>query len=399
MNSMQSKTLILFTVILMDLLAGMEFDLFVPSFPELQHYFNLSPFWVEALLSVNFVGYCLSLFFVGKLGDYSGPKPIIVWGLITFTFGSILCLWPEIYSFILLGRFLQGIGIAAPAILSFVIIANSYPLKKQQFFMAILNGAMNISVAVAPVIGSYLTLYFHWQGNFMALLILGLVTLVMTGLFIPSVKQQQNKEAPIRGYLTLLQSKPLLLLITNLVLTFVPYWIFVGMSSLLYIKNFGVKLSHFGYYQGALALTFALGSLVYGLVIRGTDYNQKKMLKASIHIFIVSLISIIFITASRTSSALWITLGFLPFIIGQVIPTTLLYPLALNFLPQAKGKISSLIQAARLVVTAICLQVAGSFYDGSFTTIGWMISFFILSVIITLWMILKNRELVEVAAK
>jgi DHA1 family bicyclomycin/chloramphenicol resistance-like MFS transporter len=82
MNPTSSKAVILLTIILMDLLAGMEFDLFVPSFPELQHHFNLSPLWVEAFLSVNFIGYCLSLFFLGQLGDRCGPKLIIVWGLI-----------------------------------------------------------------------------------------------------------------------------------------------------------------------------------------------------------------------------------------------------------------------------------------------------------------------------
>ena len=41
-----TNSMILVTVILLDLLAGMEFDLFVPSFPALQVYFNLSPFLV-----------------------------------------------------------------------------------------------------------------------------------------------------------------------------------------------------------------------------------------------------------------------------------------------------------------------------------------------------------------
>src|SRR3990167_7273794 len=41
------KILVLVTVIFMDILTGMEFDLFVPSFPQLQSHFNLSPFWVE----------------------------------------------------------------------------------------------------------------------------------------------------------------------------------------------------------------------------------------------------------------------------------------------------------------------------------------------------------------
>ena len=128
-----AKILVLVTVIFMDVLAGMEFDLFVPSFPQLQSHFGLSPFWVEALLSVNFIGYCLSLFFVGGLADRYGRKPIILLGLIVFILGSILCLYAPSYYLLILGRFLQGVGIAAPAILSFLIIADSYQLKDNNF--------------------------------------------------------------------------------------------------------------------------------------------------------------------------------------------------------------------------------------------------------------------------
>src|SRR5437868_4682898 len=36
-----SKSMVLITIIVMDLLTGMEFDLFVPSFPQLQSHFGL----------------------------------------------------------------------------------------------------------------------------------------------------------------------------------------------------------------------------------------------------------------------------------------------------------------------------------------------------------------------
>lgn len=120
---------LLITIIVMDILVGMEFDLFVPSFPELQQVFHLSPFSVEGLLSVNFMGLCLSLFIVGELGDRYGRKPVILVGLMTFILGSILCLVADSYSALMAGRFLQGVAIAAPAILSFLIIADAYPLQ------------------------------------------------------------------------------------------------------------------------------------------------------------------------------------------------------------------------------------------------------------------------------
>ncbi|NNM59968.1 MAG: MFS transporter [Legionellales bacterium] len=382
----------------MDLLAGIEFDLFVPSFPALQSQFGLSPFWVEALLSVNFIGYCLSLFFVGGLADRYGRKPIILLGLGMFTLGSLLCPWATSYSFLFMGRFLQGVGIAAPAILSFLIIADAYPLKKQQYLMAMLNGLMNVSVGFAPVVGSYVALYFHWQGNFMALLLLGVLVLVMTACFIPHYPLPEKKETlSWRGYVPLFQSKPLMLLMSHFVLMCIPYWIFVGMSPLLYMKSLRVSLAHFGYYQGILALVFGLGSLGFGLIIH--QFEQKKILYFASQIFIVSLITIGFTTLFDSHNPLLITLALLPFIIGQIIPSNILYPLSLNILPEAKGKVSAVIQGSRLLLTALSLQLAGYFYSGSFQSIGVLILGFILMALMTLFLVIKNRELMMLISR
>ena len=386
--------MILIAVILMDLLVGMEFDLFTPSFPALQSQFSLSPFLVESLLSINFIGYCLSLFFVGGLADRYGRKPILLIGLGIFIIGSVLCVWAMSYKFLLVGRFLQGIGIASPAILSFLIIADAYPIQKQQFFLAMLNGVMNTSVAVAPIIGSYIALYFHWQGSFITLLVLGLLVLVITLFFLPRHKLVGPKKILLfSGYVPLFQSKPLRLLMLNIIFMFVPYWIFVGMSPLLYMQDLGVSLSHFGYYQGILALVFALGSVLFGLIMH--KYENKKMLYFSIKIYIPSLISIALVTFLDSHNPLFITLAFLPFIIAQVIPCTILYPLCLNFMPKAKGRASAILQSARLVFSALGLQLAGYCYRGSFQNIGIIITCFIFAGLVTLFFVVKNRALME----
>lgn len=396
---MKSKFLILLTVITMDLLSGMEFDLFVPSFPELQSHFNLTPSWVEALLSVNFIGYFMSLIFLGDLSDRYGRKPIILLGLIIFIIGSVLCLWPSSYECLLAGRFLQGVGIAAPAILSFLIIADSYPLKEQQFLMALLNGSMNLAVGAAPVLGSYVTLYFHWQGNFAVLLLMGLTVLLMTLLFIPSHTLPQQREAlsnrGLRGYVALFSSRPLVLLMVNILFLFVPYWIFVGMSPLLYMKDLRVSLSHFGYYQGVLAIVFALGSIIFGLIIKNITYDHKSILRIAVYILIVSLSVLAVVTWSDQPGPLLITLAFIPFIIGQIIPSNILYPLALNFIPHAKARVSAIIQGGRLILTSIGLQIAGYFYVGSFKNIGVILICFILIGVITLFFVMNNKQLME----
>jgi len=394
MKQGSTKGLVLLTVILMDLLVGMEFDLFVPGFPQLQSQFSLTPFWVEALLSVNFAGYCVGLFLVGGLADRYGRRPIILIGLIAFTFGSMLCLWAASYNFLFVGRFLQGIGVAAPALLSFLIIADSYSLKEQQLYMAILNGIMNAATAAAPVIGSYITLYFHWQGNFVTLLLIGLLVLTMTIAFIPSYKLPEQKETlSIKGYFPIFKSSPLMLIIVSFIFGSVPYWVFVGMSPLLYLEDLGVSLKHFGYYQGSLALIFGFGSIFYGLIIN--RFDQKKMIYFSCLCFLTGLVLISFVTFTDSRNPLFITLSLIPFIIGQIIPATILFPICINYMPQAKGRVSAVIQTGRLVLSGIGLQVAGYYYTGSFQGIGMIIIVFILLSIISLLYVLKNRELMK----
>ena len=214
--------------------------------------------------------------------------------------------------------------------------------------------------------------------------------------FIPAYQLPQPKETrSLRGYIAIFRSKPLMLLIINILFIIVPYWIFVGMSPLLYIKDLGVSLSHFGYYQGVLALVFAIGSIVYGFIIKHYDHDQKKMLYISIQIFIASLIVMTWVTFVNSTNPLLITLALLFFVIGQIIPSAILYPACLHFMPQAKGKIAAIIRGGCLIMTAFSLQITGYFYRGSFQNIGIIITGFIFLAVVFLFFVIKNCELLD----
>ena len=64
-------------------------------------------------------------------------------------------------------------------------------------------------------------------------------------------------------------------------------------------------------------------------------------------------------------------------------------------MPQVKGRVSALIQGGRLILTSLGLQIAGYCYQGSFRNIGLIIISFILMAVITLFFVIKNREVME----
>jgi DHA1 family bicyclomycin/chloramphenicol resistance-like MFS transporter len=128
-----------------------------------------------------------------------------------------------------------------------------------------------------------------------------------------------------------------------------------------------------------------------------SKYDAQKMLIISSRICIFGLLVIAVITFSQSTNPLLYTLAFLPFDIATIIPTTLLAPLCLSYMPKAKGRISAIMQGMRLILMALGLQIASYFYLSSFHSIGMVIASFIIVVAITMFMILKNKKIMHLA--
>lgn len=147
--------------------------------------------------------------------------------------------------------------------------------------------------------------------------------------------------------------------------------------------------------QCCRVFSFLGASILYGLIIRSANFDQKKMLNVSMQILMISLLIIMIVTVVDSKNPLIITLAFLPFIISQIIPSVILYPLSLNFMPHAKARVSAIIQGARLILTAFGLQITGYFYQQSFQSIGIVLICFIVVALITLFFVVNNNELMD----
>jgi DHA1 family bicyclomycin/chloramphenicol resistance-like MFS transporter len=118
------------TILMMCTLGGAEIDIFVPSFPDLQRTFGLSPFMVELTLGVNLVAHCLTSLLVGNLGDRYGRRPLILIGLVIFIIGSLFCTFATAYWQLLGGVFFKASGYQARLF---------YPMSLLQTFILLKN--------------------------------------------------------------------------------------------------------------------------------------------------------------------------------------------------------------------------------------------------------------------
>ena len=359
---------IYFVVLLLCILSGMEVDLFIPSFPEIQAHFGLTPFLVELALGVNLVAYCIACLISGNLGDRYGHRPVILWSLFVFVVGSLVCYLSTEFWQLLVGRALQGIGIAAPSTLAYVIISNNYPVDHQQKLLGTINGSITLAMTFAPIIGSYVSLWFHWQGNFMLLLFFGLFCLILSYCWIPDSKHNLAVRLSLRGYLPIFQSPIALLYIAIIVLLVADYWTFVGLAPILYMESLGVSLSHYGFYQGALALAFSIMSFSSGYWIK--KFGQKACFYFGVKILGLYIIASTTLIVFDVRNPAWITGVLTLASIGALFPINMLYPLMLETMPEAKGRISSIQVGGRLLVAAFAIQGVSYVYTGSFRPLG-----------------------------
>jgi len=371
----QKSLLLLITLIVLKFLSGAEMDLYLPSFPEIQQVFRLTPFMVELGLYSNLIANCLMCLVVGGLGDRCRRKPLIAWGMLVFLLASLMCAMAQSYEMLICGRILQGIGMAPASVLAYVIIADSYSPKRQEEMIGWINGSLTLGVALAPTIGSYIALCFHWRGNFVALLCLGILCLILTMLFVPHQKKVPpvvNPGQKVTAYKTILTSKKSMYYLLSVTFLTMTYWSFLSISPILYMETLGVSLEHFGYYQGATCFIYALGNFTAALAFK--KFGQRRCFYFGILLLFVFLVADLFLIVTDVKSPLLITLTLMAQLLGGVYPITILWPLYLGTFPKAKGKLSAIQITARMVILSSAGQLMGYFYNDSFVFIGWVLA-------------------------
>lgn len=383
---------LLITLIVICILGGMEVDLFVPSIPEIQKSFHLSAFSVQLLISINFIAYSIALLFAGALGDRFNRRYIMLSGTIIFVLGSVLCVFSHNFTWLLLGRFFQGIGIAAPSALCFPEIVDHYPVEKQAGLIGIINGFTTTAMAFAPVIGSYVVLFWHWRFCFVVLLCMGIISFLLSWLFLPHRKGNPKVLLSPKAYAVIVKSPVACVFTLALSVLVVPYWLFIAMSPILYMEDLDVSLHLFGFYQGALAAVFSILSFLSPKIL--SALGQRRCLKYGMVLCVITTFLMLLITITRLHHPFWITVVMMFAILTVLFPINILLPLAIEVIPSAKSRMSAYIMSLRLLITAIAIQVVSYIYNDTLFYIS-LAMFLAFLVFIGLMLLIYHKKWIE----
>lgn len=128
----------------------------------------------------------------GALSDYFGRKPIIVIGLLIFALGSFIAASADTIYGIILGRFLQGCGAIASAVMALVsdLTREEHRIKA----MASIGASIGLSFSVALVLGPVLVNLGGLQLIFIITGILSIGGIALMLYFVPTPARKKHRD-------------------------------------------------------------------------------------------------------------------------------------------------------------------------------------------------------------
>jgi DHA1 family bicyclomycin/chloramphenicol resistance-like MFS transporter len=344
-------------------LAEAEIDIVVPSFPGLMTFYSISVAKVELVLTLNLIAHGLSGLWIGWLADHYGKRHILLGGLLIFLLGSGMTLIVKNFYWLLLGRILQGAGMAAPVIVGYIIAIENTEGHKREEIVAILNGVISISLAITPALGALIAHMAGWHASFQLLFILGIGALILAFYMIPAdttPNKAMKEERLFDAYWRILKDRRQFDLIASTLLLPAGWFAFIGLGPILYVNQLGTSLMGYGFHQGIIALGYGIMSLcAYALIER---IGRWPVIWASFAGIVFASIGLILGFFFNLFSPWYVTSFILLGSISSVFIVNKTHLLAVTHKIEDGSKVSALITFGRWLLTGLVLGISSLLY-------------------------------------
>ncbi len=123
---------------------------------------------------------------VGRLGDITGRRRLLLAGVALFTAASILCAIAPTLGVLLAARAAQGLGAAIMMALTMALVGAAVPQARIGRAMGLLGTMSAVGTALGPTLGGVLIAAFGWQTIFVVNILLGVLALVLARRYLPA---------------------------------------------------------------------------------------------------------------------------------------------------------------------------------------------------------------------
>jgi len=133
----------------------------------------------------------------GRWGDLTGVRKLFKAGVVVFTLSSLFCGFATSGSWLIIFRFIQGIGAACSSTTGPAILVSSFPPQQRGRVLGISVSAVYLGLAFGPFAGGYITQFIGWRAIFYISAVLGMFSTAIALKFLGNDEVTKNSGTKI----------------------------------------------------------------------------------------------------------------------------------------------------------------------------------------------------------
>ncbi|MES1956304.1 Bcr/CflA family multidrug efflux MFS transporter [Salinisphaera hydrothermalis] len=264
---------------LLTAVAPLSIDTYLPAMPALARQFAVDPAHVQYSLSLFFVGLGFGQLLYGPISDRHGRRPVLYFGLALYLVASLACALSVSINMLIVARLVQGLGAAAGPVMARAIVRDRFRGAKAASVMSFVVMVMGAAPLIAPMIGSLILFLGEWQLIFWMLVGYSVVALIALAVLLveshPHHRRVRDRSLTSQyiGYVSLVTRLPVFLYLACGSLMFGALFSYVAASSFVYVNQFGVDESLFGFYFSTNVVSMLIGTFTNGRIVQRFGYR------------------------------------------------------------------------------------------------------------------------------
>lgn len=354
--------------------APFALNLFLPSMPGVAVALAADYATVQLTLSLFLAGFAVAQLVYGPLSDRFGRRPILLFGLVLYFVGSVICLMAPTIEILVFGRVVQAVGGGAGMVLSRAIIRDLYDREQAASMMAYVVMAMAVALMFSPATGGYLDVWFGWRAGFAVTAVVGLGLAIAVALTLAETRapgpQASGVMRVIMDGASLLGLRSFLGYACQVSCTSCVFFAFLGGAPYVTVTLLGRPPDEYGLYFMIIAIGYIVGNFCSGRISRRIGLDNMVAFGTSASIAGSVVMGVVIWLDALSPLTLFGAMAIFTFGNGLAVPNGMAGAVSVD--PNRAGAASGLVGFMQMAVGGIGSYLGGGLVTDGAAPLAWI---------------------------
>jgi MFS transporter, DHA1 family, multidrug resistance protein len=345
----------------LSMVSPFSIDTFFPAFHTMERALRVDAWHLQQVITAYMVPFAFASLVHGPLSDAVGRRPVMIWGMVLYTVGSVACTLAPNYEMLIVSRALQGATAGVGVVIGRAIIRDLYEGAAAQRLMNLTTMIFGLAPAIAPIIGGWVHVAFGWRAVFAVMVVCGVVFSLGSWWKLPETHPPQAR-IPFSGRnlvatsVTVLRHREFLMLSLTAAINFCSIACYIGSAPAIIEQHWGMTETSYAALFLPVITGIMLGATISRRIAGRMDLTRQVHMGLAITFIASASRVLLHFALDGVPIPLQQALLFLS-AIGAQFAFPVLTLRMLDLFPAARGTAASAQSFVALLVTAFTLGI------------------------------------------